>query len=155
MPPIAKSPYLRSVGIALALGIAFQFVLDALYRYVGGYIVQLTVGVGKALGLGEAALRAFTLTTGPACEAAILGVLFGVPLALLVSRYIVGYWLLFVGAVVATHFLSIVLSESDIGWLVAVWTFPTTWLNILAILGVAVVTARYRHLVGNLAPNAP
>jgi hypothetical protein len=155
MPPIPKSSYLRNVGVVVVLGVAFQFVLDALYRYVGGYIVQFVFGVGKALDLGEAALHTFTLTAGPTCEAAILGVLFGVPLALLVSRHIVGHWLLFVGTVMAMHFLSLVLTESDIGWLVAVWTFPITWLNMVAILGVAFVTARYRHPVGSLAPNAP
>ena len=155
MSPTAKSSRFRGVAVALALGVAFQFVLDALYRYLGGYIVQLAFDVGKTLGLGEGMLRAFVLTAGPACEAAILGVLFGVPLALLVLRNVIGYWLLFVGAVVAMHFLSLLWTKSEIGWLVAVWTFPITWLNMLAILGVALVAARYRHPLGNLAPDAP
>ncbi len=155
MSPNAKSSLLRSISVALALGVAFQFVLDALYRYGGGHITQLVFDSGKVLGLGEGTLRTFVLTAAPACEAALLGILFGVPLGLLVSRHVIGHWLLFVSAVLAMQVLTIVMSGSPIGWLVAVWTFPMTWLNMLAILGVALVTARYRHPVSNLAPNAP
>ena len=155
MPPNAKSFYLRRVSVALVLGVAFQCVLDPLYRYGGGHITQLVFDIGKVLGLGEGTLRAFVLTAAPAIEAALLGIVFGVPLGLLMSRNIVGYWLLFVSAVLTMQVLTIVMSGSPVGWLVAVWTFPITWLNMLAILGVALLTARYRHPVSNLAPNAP
>ena len=151
MPPNSQPSHLRRVGVALALGFAFQFVLDALYRYGGGHIVQFVFDIGKALGLDEGTLRAFVLTAAPACEASLLGILFGVPLGLVVPRHVLGYWLLFVSAVLTMQILTVAMTGSPVGWLVAVWTFPITWLNMLAILGVALATVRYRHPTTTLA----
>jgi hypothetical protein len=127
--------------------------LRQLYGY-GGYTLRFVFEVASVFDLGEVSMRAFVLTANTVCWGAIVGLLFGLPLGLLVQRPLPGYWILFVIAGIASQILIAAATGNNPGWVFANWTVPSEWVNMLAILGVALFTARRRGSTPNIEQNA-
>lgn len=84
------------VGLTLLVAIAWPFACSGLFQQIGFEVVQWQIQVLQRLGIhsGES-LKAIILFTDPLIWAAVFGILFGLPMGVLIRTSVVRYWGLF------------------------------------------------------------
>jgi len=123
------------VGLALAVGIGACWPL--VMRFSGEVAVPLAIHLGNLLHTASVNDKAtfllvHRLITG-ALWAVLLGLGFGLLLALSARGSLVYPWLLFIGAALISSYIVNVLDGYDPWRLSVEWAYPETWLTVVAI----------------------
>lgn len=125
----------RSFLVGIALGLIWPTALAVFFTLVSvaqlaqaAYNLALVdiTGVQWILRVGDAVL----------CSA-MLGALFGIPLGLVARARVITAWIAFLMAYVVICVISATRTPFGVGIVVLEWSFPETWLYVLAVLAFA------------------
>ena len=150
---MANALQTRSVIASILLGALWYLLLPYLY-VPGAWITVGLMQVAHDLGVGASAPPAIRIINA-VLWSLILGLLFGVPLGLLVQRRLLYYWLLFIATRLAIGITAIFWDRVEPGMLLLVWTTPETWAYSSGVLLFAALSLRVRERHASLEPVAP
>jgi|1185.fasta_scaffold210019_1 hypothetical protein len=139
---MAERASIRTAVIAVLLGSIWPFVLAELFAFSGSLTVALAQAVTH---LGSAgSVRLVVRSLNAIVWALALGVMFGIPLGLAARSYVIAYWFAFVASILITSAALALHSGAGLGILLLEWSFPETWINVVAVLCFARWAARLR-----------
>jgi hypothetical protein len=144
---MASAIRMRSTLIAVLLGVFWLFLLPELYL-LGLRITVALMRVVYGAGFGPLLVRVLNV----AIWSLILGLLFGVPLALAARNQVFRHWLVFVASILIASAATAVWTEPGLGILAVEWTTPEVWAYLGGVLLVALLfmRVRYRRAGGSL-----
>jgi hypothetical protein len=142
----------RRVCIVVTLGVAYPVLVGWLHVY-GWFIDQFSLAVAQQA--SPAFLRSTVFLASALSWALVVGMLFGVPLGLVVREHLFRFWALFVVAGAVTQFVWTLSTRFDPQIFVAEWSLPDLWLNLVAILVFASLVLLLRRRRAPSAPIAP
>ena len=125
------------------VGAAYPIILTWLYAY-GDSISLMSLAAAKQFS-SPAALRLTFSVISAVCWALVVGLLFGIPLALALRTQPFRYWLLFVVAGAASQLFAQLYAGLGLGFFVLEWSIPEVWLNLVAVLAVAYLVTFFRQ----------
>jgi hypothetical protein len=139
-PNLGTATSARTVLLPIALGAIWPLAVADLLAFSGHVTVPLLQGAHH-LGLDASAWLVVRMIDA-ALWSAIFGALFGFPLGLIARTRVVRAWSVFLASLLAFGFLDAYRSQMGIGAVLVAWSIPETWLYVVAVLGVALCTAR-------------
>ena len=130
----------RSFLVGIALGLIWPTALAVFFTFVG--VAQL-VQAAYHLTLVDITGARWILRIGDAvlCSA-IMGALFGIPLGLVARARVITAWSAFLMAYMAICVVSATRTPFGVDIAFLEWSFPETWLYVLAVLAFAQLAAR-------------
>lgn len=145
--------WLRNASVAAALGVAWPFVLNALFAHSGSITVALTK-IAVAVDLRDGA-RIFVRVANAIIWALTLGAGFGLPLGFVGRSKPLTYWAIFIGTLLVVSFVTALSAPRGVESLILSWSVTESWLYVLAVLAFAFAFSslqRSRSIRGATAP---
>lgn len=94
--PIVNLPIVRRVGLTVLAGVAWPFVCGMLFLHIGYDVLVLQIQLLQTLGIHSGTtLKELIQFTDAIFWSVLFGVMFGLPLAVLVRENVLRYWWLF------------------------------------------------------------